>query len=155
ARSESGMLGGLTFLQLQSRNDAQFAWGRRYYAKGGFLRNIDDRAINCLLGAIAEVPTRDSELYVLQLGGAISDVDEAATAYSGRQAGFYWLAEPVWDSTADDGRCIAWGRSAAERLATVSQAENYVNEQADVGRDVAYGAYGAVKYRRLAKLKAR
>ena len=31
---------------------------------------------------------------------------------------------------------------------------NYVNEQADFGKDVAIGAYGAEKYNRLAKLKA-
>jgi FAD/FMN-containing dehydrogenase len=155
AQSESGKLGGLTFLQLQSRNDAHFAWGRRYYAKGGFLQDIDERVIGCLLEAIADAPTTASELYILQLGGAISDVDESATAYSGRQAGFYWIAEPVWDSADADARCIAWGRSAGQRLSEVSRAGNYVNEQADFGKDVAYDAYGAEKYKRLAKLKAR
>ena len=155
ALAESGMIEGLTFLELQSRNDAHFAWGRRYYAKGGFLKHIDDRAISCLLDCVADAPTPDSELYVLQLGGAITDVAEDATAYSGRQAGFYWIAEPVWDIAADDARCIAWGRSAAKRLSTISQAGNYVNEQADFGKDIARSAYGEEKYRRLAKLKAR
>ena len=155
AQPESGMIGGQTFLELQSRNDAHFAWGRRCYAKGGFLQDIDDTAITSLMGSIADSPTPDSELYVLQLGGAIADVDENATAYSGRQAGFYWIAEPVWDTAADDARCIKWGRQAAGRLTAISQAGNYVNEQADVGKDVAYSAYGAEKYRRLAKLKGR
>ena len=98
ALAKSGMIEGLTFLELQSRNDAHFAWGRRYYAKGGFLKHIDDRAISCLLDCVADAPTPDSELYILQLGGAITDVAEDATAYSGRQAGFYWIAEPVWES---------------------------------------------------------
>jgi FAD/FMN-containing dehydrogenase len=155
AEPESGAIGGQTFLELQSRNDAHFAWGRRCYAKGGFLQSIDNRAITCLLDSIADAPTPDSELYVLQLGGAIADVDENATAYTGRQAGFYWVAEPVWDSAADDAHCIAWGRQAAARMTAISQAGNYVNEQADVGKDVAYSAYGAEKYRRLAKLKGR
>ena len=155
AQSGSGKLGGLTFLQLQSRNDAHFAWGRRYYAKGGFLQDFDEHAIGCLLEAIADAPTTASELYILQLGGAIGDVDEGATAYSGRQAGFYWIAEPVWDLADADARCIAWGRLAGQRLSEISRAGNYVNEQADFGKDVAYDAYGAEKYKRLAKLKAR
>ena len=33
--------------------------------------------------------------------------------------------------------------------------ENYVNEQIDVGSEVARSAYGESKYSRLAKLKAR
>jgi hypothetical protein len=57
--------------------------------------------------------------------------DEAATAYSGRAAKFYWIAEPVWDNPIDDSRCIAWGRNAGRRMAAMSQAGNYLNEQAD------------------------
>jgi FAD/FMN-containing dehydrogenase len=37
----------------------------------------------------------------------------------------------------------------------MSQAGNYVNEQADIGNDIARSAYGADKYARLARLKAR
>ncbi|RAZ78875.1 oxidoreductase [Mesorhizobium atlanticum] len=155
ARPDAIMVGGQTFLELQSRNDAHFAWGRRYYAKGGFLGDIDDRVINCLLDSIATAPTPDSEFYVLQLGGAVSDVEEAATAYSGRAAKFYWVAEPVWDNPMDDSRCIAWGRSAGGRMAAISQAGNYLNEQADTGKEVSYHAYGAEKYNRLSALKAR
>ncbi len=154
-RPDASMVGGQTYLELQSRNDSHFAWGRRYYAKGGFLGDIDDQVIDCLLDSIATAPTPDSEFYVLQLGGAISDVDEAATAYSGRAAKFYWIAEPVWDNAIDDTRCIAWGRKAGGRLAAMSQAGNYLNEQADTGKDVSYDAYGAEKYNRLAALKAR
>jgi FAD/FMN-containing dehydrogenase len=52
-------------------------------------------------------------------------------------------------------RCIEWGRNSAKNLAAISMQGNYVNEQADFGKDVAFGAYGAEKYNRLAKLKAR
>ena len=62
---------------------------------------------------------------------------------------------PVWDDPADDKRCIAWGRSVAAKLAALSMSGNYVNEQADAGSDIALGAYGDAKYRRLQKLKAR
>jgi len=150
--------GGLTkmsFLELQSRNDSHFAWSRRYYAKGGFWSDIDDKAIGHIVADIADAPTDHCEIYVTQLGGAIGDVADDATAYSGRDAGYYWIVEPVWDRPEDDEKCLAWGRASAGRLATLSMAGNYVNEQADAGAEIARSAYGAVKYERLRRLKTR
>jgi FAD/FMN-containing dehydrogenase len=151
----SGSLGGVTFLDLQSRLDDHFAWGRRYYAKGGFFGTIGAEAINCMIASVASAPTADCEIYVLQLGGAVSDVADDVTAYTGRQAGFYWIVEPVWDDPADDARCITWGRETAAQLSSLSMSGNYVNEQSDFGGDTTLKAYGEQKYTRLAALKAR
>lgn len=151
----SGSLGGVSFLDLQSRSDDHFAWGRRYYAKGGFFDTIGAEAINCMATSIAAAPTPDCEIYVLQLGGAVSDVADEATAYTGRQAGYYWIVEPVWDDPKDDGRCLAWGRDTAAQLSALSMSGNYVNEQSDYGGDATLDAYGEQKYARLAALKAR
>ena len=54
-----------------------------------------------------------------------------------------------------DEACLAWGRKGARTLAALSMERNYVNEQGEVGNNVARQAYGAEKYRRLAQLKAR
>src|SRR5262249_28112183 len=132
-RSRTAAVGGQTFLELQSRGDEHFAHGRRYYSKGGFLGVISDGVIEAIRDAITASPTPDSEAYCMHLGGGISDIDEDATAYSGRNAGFYWIVEPVWGSPDDDRLCLAWGREAAHRLAALSLAGNYINEQADVG----------------------
>jgi FAD/FMN-containing dehydrogenase len=147
-----GEIGIRPFLDLQSANDSHFAWSRRYYAKGGFWRDIDSELVGRMLEEIVRAPTPHSELYVTQLGGAVSDVAEDATAYSGRQAGYYWIAEPVWDDPEDDARCIAWGREAAAQLADATINANYVNEQADTA--IASSAYGAIKFERLRRLKA-
>jgi FAD/FMN-containing dehydrogenase len=151
----SGSFGNMAYVDLQKRHDELMAWGQRHYSKGGFLGKIDEAAIVCMRDAIASSPTADSDIYVLQLGGAVSDVEEAATPYSGRAASYYWIASAIWNESFDDERCIAWGRSTAKSLAAISMQGNYVNEQADFGKDVAFGAYGAEKYNRLAKLKAR
>jgi Berberine and berberine like len=131
------------------------AWGQRHYSKGGFLGKIDDAAIACMKGAIASAPTADSDIYVLQLGGAINDIEDNATPYSGRAADYYWIANTVSDERADDARCIDRGRKVAKSLTAISMQGNYVNEQADFGTEVAFNAYGMEKYNRLAKLKAR
>jgi FAD/FMN-containing dehydrogenase len=151
----SGELGAIGFLELQSRSDTVMAWHRRYYAKGGFLPALSDEAIGTTLEGIVDAPVPDAEIYLLQLGGAVADVAEEATAYSGRSAGWYWIVETGWDAADDDRRCLAWSRQAAARLAALSMQGNYVNEQGDHGRAVAESAYGAAKYARLARLKAR
>ncbi len=151
----SGGTLNLSYCNFQSRNDDAVCWGRRYYSRGGFLRDLDDAAISLMVQSAAQSPTADSKIYVLQLGGAVRDVPEDATAYSGRAAAFYWIANPVWDDVADDVRCLDWGRNSARQLAALSLDANYVNEQGDSGSEIARKAYGAAKYRRLSALKAR
>src|SRR5262249_37722326 len=136
--------GEMSFLNLQRIFDEAAAWGRRYYSKGGFLRAIDDPAILAITESMAGTPPASAEAYCLQLAGAVCDVDESATAYSGREAGHYWIAQCMWDDPAEDQAAIAWSRRAAAQLAAVSLATNYVNEQADTG--IARSAYGEAKY---------
>jgi hypothetical protein len=135
--------------------DEQMAWNRRYYSKGGFFREIDDPAIERMVDSIASSPTTDAEFYVIQLGGAVTDIDDDATPYTGRKAGYYWIVASGWDREDDDARVVAWSRMAGARLAEISMRGNYVNEQGDFGKDIALAAYGEKKYSRLAKLKAR
>ena len=151
----AGGHGPVSFLDLQTRTDDHSAWGRRYYAKGGFVRQVDAALVDRIADAVADGPTDHSEVYLPQLGGAVADVDEDATAYSGREAGFYWLVEPIWDDPADDARCLEWGRRHGARLAALSMDTNYVNEQADTGGNFPEQAYGGSKYRRLRDIKAR
>ena len=143
----------MTFLELQRASDELLPWGRRYYSKGGFLAEMDDRVIDVIADSLEDVPVPGLEVYCLQLGGAVSDIDENATAYSGRAGGFYWISQGAWDRPEDDERAIAWCRRTARRLGEFSMNANYVNEQADTG--VAHSAYGETKYRRLAQLKWR
>lgn len=143
----------MTFVELQRASDEFLPWGRRNYSKGGFLAEMDDRAIAVIADSVKEIPVPELEVYCLQLGGAVSDIDEDATAYSGRAGAVYWISQGVWDSPEDDERAIAWCRRTARRLGELSMNVNYVNEQADTG--IAHSAYGASKYRRLAQLKWR
>jgi FAD/FMN-containing dehydrogenase len=153
APSAIGAVGGATFLELQSRNDEIVAWGRRYYAKGGFFDEFAEPAIDAVSTGTADTPTPDSEVYAMQLGGAVCDVGEDDTAYSGRSAAFYWIAMAMWDDPADDAGCLGWGRSVGRGLANASSSRNYVNEQSDTG--IARQAYGAEKYERLVRIKSR
>jgi FAD/FMN-containing dehydrogenase len=148
-------LGAASFIDLQRASDDRMAWGRRYYAKGGFVHEIDDSLVSTVADCMTDVPNPDSEMYILQLGGAVGDVADGDTPYSGRTAGHYWIIEGVWDDPALDPACTAWGRKSAARLAESSLRANYVNEQSDTGKDIALNAYGEEKYYQLARLKSR
>jgi FAD/FMN-containing dehydrogenase len=74
----------MTFLELQRASDELLPWGKRYYSKGGFLSAMDDRAVGVMAGSVADMPVPGVEVYGLQLGGAVGDVEEDATAYAGR-----------------------------------------------------------------------
>lgn len=158
-----GRLGGIaametnasTFWDLQHASDEALPWGRRYYAKGGFLPAVDPRAIQWLAGCIGEAPTPDCDVYLIQLGGAVADVDDEESAYTGRSASFYWVVNGVWDSPADDDECLRWGRHTAEGLSRLSLVGNYVNEQSDVSPEATQKAYGDTTYQRLVSLKQR
>lgn len=143
------------FVAFQCRNDDRVPWGRRYYARGGFLNSLGDAEDRAILAVAEDLPTEESEVYCLQLGGAVTDVADHATAYSGRSAQWYWIVQPIWDDRKDDGRCLAAGRAGAARMTAVSARDNYVNEQADAGAEIAAQSYGQAKYRRLGALKAR
>lgn len=153
-KPDTGSIGSLSFVELQRRSDESMAWNRRYYAKGGYFKEIDGHIIECMVDSIANAPSSNAEVYVLHLGGAVSDIDDEATAYTGRAAGHYWIAESGWDSKRDDDMFVTWSRRAATRLAEHSMRGNYINEQGDFGKEVALQAYGEGKYHRLAALKA-
>ena len=89
-RSIEESIGKLSFLDLQTRADDDFPWARRYYTKGGFLQEIDDRAIERMIADNARAPSSTSEYYIVHLGGAVTDIDDDATPYTGRAAGRYW-----------------------------------------------------------------
>jgi hypothetical protein len=143
------------FVAFQCRSDLHFPWGRRYYARGGFLDRLDPDTISTIADVATRMPNAKSEVYIIQLGGAVARRPEDATAYSGRAAGWYWIVQPIWDDPADDAAYLSAGRAGARRMAERSMAFNYVNEQADSDPSIASQAYGAEKFSRLRSLKRR
>jgi len=145
----------MPFPALQSRSDEDFAWGRRYYATGGYFGSLTAEIADAVSTASAGLPTSASLVDVLQLGGAVGDVAEDATAFTGREAQHFWLVEAVWDEPADDERCMSWARSAGRALDVHALAGNYVNEQSEVGSAMVSSSYGGEKLQRLRALKRR
>ena len=93
---------------------------------------------------------------MIQLGGAVTDVDDEDTAYSGRSNAYYYVVTGVWDDPGDREAAMKWGRETATLFSEASGVtSNYVNEQSDSSRDFVRHAYGEKKYQRLVEVKQR
>jgi FAD/FMN-containing dehydrogenase len=145
-----------SFTELQHASDDGVAWGICCYSKGGFVPELDDELISLMTRRIAAAPTAGCDIYMIQLGGAVTDVGEEETAYSGRSHSYYYVVTGVWERPEDRDAAVDWGRSTAALFSQASGVtSNYVNEQSDGDHDFVRRAYGEDKYRRLVDVKRR
>jgi FAD/FMN-containing dehydrogenase len=130
------------FLEIQTITDEIFAAGKRTYIKAGFSRDLGDGLIEELCRHGGEVGSPFSQIEVLALGGAISRVDPAATAFPQRDAGWLINLPATWESSDDDAEEIAWVRrafAAAEPHLMDGRYVNFMGDDEVAGADRAYG----------------
>jgi FAD/FMN-containing dehydrogenase len=145
-----------TFTELQHASDEAVAWGVCCYSKGGFVSKLDDVFVSLMTRQIAAAPTAECDVYMIQLGGAVADVDDDETAYSGRSNHYYYVVTGFWDRPEDRQAAVEWGRETAALFSQASGVtSNYVNEQSDSSNDFVQRAYGEKKYQRLVEVKRR
>ena len=139
------------YLDIQGVYDDEYAWGQRYYCWGAFANDLRDHTIEQLVSRVADVPG-DPGFSASAQGGAISDLDEAATAFAGRSAMYRTIAESVWNDPHDDVAAIEWARGAMAIAEPDSVARRYVNEVFEPGTDLST-VYGPEKLARLTEIK--
>ena len=150
--------GRTSYLDLQQAFDPFFPTGElRYYQKSLFLDALTDEAIDAIVARAEQRPHYRVLLDVWQLGGAISDVAEDATAYSGREHPYLLAIDATWEEPADDDRVIEWSRDFWDELHDFSSGGLYLNfpglgeEQAELLR----ATHGPETYERLVEVKTR
>jgi len=144
------------FLAVQGMNDEAMSWGHRFYMKSGFINELSDDVVEACAAHAADGPVGgECSVSLWAMGGAISRVPDDATAFTGRQAGWWASAEAMWDDSALDSPHIAWARSAMGALEPFTTVGQYVNDavESDVGS--VRTIYGNDKYDRLVALKRR
>jgi hypothetical protein len=148
----------LTYLQLQSIDDAAQAAGQRRYWKGHYLREFGDDAI----GAFVSCGARDGDGQIdpallasgeLQAyGGAIADVGPGETAFSHRGALIEFVARTGWTDPAEDQARISIARQYGAAIEPYASGA-YVNDLTDEGAEGIRRAYGTEQLARLAAIK--
>jgi FAD/FMN-containing dehydrogenase len=148
------LLEPMPYLALQSMFDPFVPHGLHRYWKSVELPQLTDGAIDTLVAQASAQTSPRSYCIVLQLGGALSRVDEAATAYGQRDAAYNVAINAVWAPDDTEGeRHIAWAREFFDALEPHARGRVYVNFLGDEGQGRVRAAYGERNYERLARLK--
>lgn len=142
------------FIAHQSMFDPSFPRGWWYYFRSCDIATLSDDVIDIVADNAMRMTSSLTAFPIFQLGGAISRVDESATAYNGRNSG-HTINVNATTATADGfDEEREWSRNFWTALKPYHTSV-YVNFLMDEGEDRIREAYGAGKYDRLAKLKAK
>jgi FAD/FMN-containing dehydrogenase len=141
----------LSYLALQTIDDSVERHALRRYWKGHYLPGLSDGAI----GAMLDRDPSDPFLPAVSLqayGGAIADVDDAASAFAHRNTAFEYVAGVKWSDRDEDDVRIDCARRTAARLEPFASGA-YVNALSDEGPAGVRRAYPQGKRARLTAVK--
>ena len=141
------------YLENQALNDPTVPHGWHYYWKSAETGELSDDLIGALTEHTERITSPRSYTLIFQLGGAVAEIDENATAYSHRRADHNINVNAVW-LPGDPG--AQQHRQWARRLFTAIEPHQrgvYVNFLGDEGPERVRAAYGPEKFARLQAVK--
>jgi FAD/FMN-containing dehydrogenase len=139
------------YLDIQATYDEVYDWGMRYKAFGGFSNDLRPSTIEALVDHAADA-SGDAGFSATGQGGAVADLTEEATAFTGRRAWLRVMSECGWTDPSEDDAIVEWCRRAMAIAEPDTVVGRYVNEVFEDGTDPAT-IYGPEKLQRLVALK--
>jgi FAD/FMN-containing dehydrogenase len=140
-----------SYLDLQRSSDANNPHGRKYYIKSGFIKRLEPKVIDAMLGISEGAPMPLSVILVHQ-GGAIAKVKPSATAVARREHPHSLVIAASWDDPAQTARNVEWARAAWRKLEPLTDGYYVNTANADDSERGVRDTYGA-NYDRLVALK--
>ena len=140
----------------QKMFDAALPHGRHYYWKSHRLDPLTDDVVDVLIEHAGRITSPLSSVPIFSFGGAVSRVDEDATAFPYRDAAHDVNIVAAWlpDQAGDADRHVAWVREFFAALAPYSRGV-YVNFTSDDAAERVRVAYSDRQWARLTALKAK
>jgi FAD/FMN-containing dehydrogenase len=147
------LMGPLPYVAMQSLLDPLWGPGAHNYFKAGWLRGLDDRAIDTIVDYHRNISSPKSEIHVHQMGGAVGRVPAGATAFGDRSAPY--LLNVIASTFTAEGypEAVAWAKEFHSAMDPALTGGTYVNFLTDQGEESVHSAYGADTYERLVALK--
>jgi FAD/FMN-containing dehydrogenase len=126
-----------------------------YYWKSLHLASLDNNVVSELVEVATTIPSKNTYLVVLPLGGAFARVASDETAFGLRDMPFTLELDSMWPDSSEDELNIEWTRNTWTSLQTYSTGAAYLNFPG-FGEDVenlVRNSVGANNYERLRQLK--
>ena len=140
------------YLVHQSMFDPSFRHGCWYYVRSCDVAGLTDEVIDVTCDFGQQITSPLTSVALWQMGGAVARVDDDATAFNGRHAGFTFNINGNSETADGFDEQRAWARSYWDALAP-HHTSVYVNFLMEEGEERVRDAYGAAKYDRLKALK--
>jgi FAD/FMN-containing dehydrogenase len=146
-------LSPMSYVQLQSMFEPFFPPGRYVYTKSNFLRDLNDEAIEAMVGYVGKSPSPYTFApFIEHWNGAATRVAPTDTAFPHRQYSWNFLAWSIWASPSETEKNLQWTRECWQAMQPYLVAGAYGNYVTDEGEAFAREAYG-INYDRLVGLK--
>lgn len=140
------------FLEHQKGFDPSYPHGWHYYVRSCDVAALNDDVIDIVAEHGMRITSPVSSIALWQMGGAVGRIDDGATAFNGRQAGFTFNINGNSKSADGFDAEREWARNYWSALAP-HHTSVYVNFLMEEGEERIRQAYGAAKYDRLKALK--
>jgi hypothetical protein len=142
------------FVTHQAMLDAGQPKGASYYWKSEYLKEVPQSLSEKFVEQTINTSSTASIIAAFQLGGAITDIGEDATAYSFRDAEHVININTQWQNNSESEKHIAWARKTQQLTAPYSMGSGYINfASADETQERVAATYGLKKYEKLVALK--
>jgi FAD/FMN-containing dehydrogenase len=149
------LVGPMPYAQMQGLIDALYPRGTNTYMKAGYMRELDDAAIETLTRNHQEATSPASEIHVHHFGGAVARVEDDETAYGERQAPFVLNILAITHEPGPLDEHIDWAQRLYTDIEPSLTGGAYINFLSAEGEERVQAAYGAEKFARLRELKGR
>ncbi len=147
--------GKMPFAGWQQAFDGLQTPGMRNYWKSHYFDELSDGVIDTITKYIATAPSPHCEIFIANLGGAITDVGPLETAYFHRSYPYLMNIHTRWEDAEGDEAAIAWCRGLFEAAAPFASGTVYVNFVSNEGKQRVKDAYPTETWDRLVALKAK
>ncbi|HET7530964.1 MAG TPA: FAD-binding oxidoreductase [Mycobacteriales bacterium] len=148
------MVQPMPYVALQAIIEPGNPKGLRNYWTADFYDDLPDEAVDTLVALAGQPVSPFTQVIVVPGGGAISRVDDEATAFGSRHAAFNIHYLSLWADPAEDERNIDYTRRLAGSMKPWSTGAVYLNFLGDEGRSRIEAAFGSEKLAKLQRIKA-
>jgi FAD/FMN-containing dehydrogenase len=149
------LVGPMPYVQMQSLLDDLYPRGTNAYMKAGYMRDLDDKAIETLVRYHQDATSPASEIHVHDFGGAVARADADETAYGERQAPYVLNIIAMSHEPGGLDTHIDWAHRLYADIESSLTGGAYINFLSAEGEERVRAAYGAEKFDRLRALKDR